>query len=62
MADLVILPAQDILGYGPEFRMNTPGTTENNWRWKLTEGAITEDMLRRLRRMGQIYDRIREEG
>ncbi len=62
VANLVMVPAQDIPGYGAEFRMNTPGTTEKNWRWKLTENAITDDMLMRLRRMGHIYDRIREEG
>ena len=62
VADLVMIPAQDLPGFGAEFRMNTPGTTQGNWRWKLTEGTITDDMLLRLRRMGQIYDRIREEG
>jgi 4-alpha-glucanotransferase len=58
VANLVIIPAQDIPGYGPEFRMNRPGTTEGNWRFKLKEGSITDDMALRLRRMGQIYDRL----
>lgn len=62
VASMVIIPAQDLPGFGAEFRMNTPGTTDGNWRWKLTENAITDDMLLRLRRMGQLYDRIREEG
>jgi 4-alpha-glucanotransferase len=61
-ADVVIIPAQDILGYGEEFRMNRPGTTEGNWRWKLVSGLITEDIVGRLRRMGHLYDRIRDEG
>jgi 4-alpha-glucanotransferase len=60
VARLVIIPAQDILGYGAEFRMNTPGTTEGNWRWKLVAGSITDDMIERLRRMGHMYDRIRD--
>jgi 4-alpha-glucanotransferase len=62
VANLVIIPAQDIVGYGPEFRMNRPGTTEGNWRFKLKEGSITDDMALRLRRMGQIYGRLRDEG
>ena len=60
IADTVIIPAQDILGYGSEFRMNTPGTIEKNWAWKLMDGSITEEMVQKLRRMGEIYDRVRE--
>jgi 4-alpha-glucanotransferase len=62
VADLVIIPAQDILGFGPEFRMNRPGTTEGNWRFKLKEASITYDMVQRLRRMAQIYTRLPEEN
>ncbi|MCX8044718.1 MAG: 4-alpha-glucanotransferase, partial [Desulfobacterota bacterium] len=58
IADLVILPAQDVLGYGAEFRMNTPGTTSGNWKWKLKRGALTEELMLRLRHMAQLYDRI----
>jgi len=60
VADLVIIPAQDILGYGAEFRMNTPGTTENNWIWKLTDEAITDKIVKKLRRMAQIFRRLPE--
>jgi 4-alpha-glucanotransferase len=36
--DLVIIPAQDLLGLGTEARMNRPGTIdERNWKWKLEE-------------------------
>lgn len=31
---LVIIPMQDILALGTEYRMNTPGTIENNWAWR----------------------------
>jgi len=34
--ELVIIPAQDLLGLGSEARMNRPGTVNgHNWRWKL---------------------------
>ena len=34
--ELVIIPAQDLLGLGTEARMNRPGTTDpRNWRWRL---------------------------
>ncbi|MCP4138578.1 MAG: 4-alpha-glucanotransferase [bacterium] len=58
VAELVIFPVQDILGYGADFRMNIPGTTEGNWGWKLTKGAITGEITGKLRRMGDLYDRI----
>jgi 4-alpha-glucanotransferase len=32
VANLAIVPMQDILGLGSEHRMNTPGTIEGNWR------------------------------
>ncbi len=61
IADLVIIPAQDILGYNHEFRMNTPGTTVNNWVWKLTEGALNGVNMGRLKRMAYMFSRIPEE-
>ena len=42
-ATLAIIPFQDFLRLGSEARMNTPGTTENNWLWRLTWEQI--DML-----------------
>lgn len=34
VANLVILPMQDVLDLAEDARMNTPGTTENNWHWR----------------------------
>lgn len=48
-ARLSIFPAQDILGLGPESRMNTPGRAEGNWSWRLEPGQLTPDLARRLR-------------
>jgi 4-alpha-glucanotransferase len=44
-----IFPVQDILGLGTEARMNTPGTTQGNWEWRLRTGQLTDDALERLR-------------
>ncbi len=33
-SELVIIPLQDILKLDSKSRMNTPGTIENNWKWK----------------------------
>ena len=46
---LSIVPAQDVLGLGSEARMNRPGVTDGNWRWRLEEGALTAALAARLR-------------
>ncbi len=33
-SDLAVLPLQDIMGLGPEGRMNTPATGTGNWSWR----------------------------
>ncbi len=35
-AKTVILPIQDVLGYGADTRMNIPGSPDGNWRYRLT--------------------------
>ena len=52
-ATIAIAPMQDFLGLGPEARLNTPGTTLNNWRWRLRPGQLTP------RRMEQIAGLVR---
>lgn len=34
VADLCIVPLQDLLGMGTAARMNTPGLSDGNWRWR----------------------------
>lgn len=62
IADLVIVPAQDILGYGSEFRMNTPGTVDRNWIWKLKDDELNSGNIGWLGRMGYIFSRSQQRG
>lgn len=57
IADLAITPLQDVLGLGSNARMNLPGTSSGNWRWRFREGALTSDLSRRLRELVVLYDR-----
>lgn len=57
VANLVILPLQDVLELGSEARMNTPGTTEGNWQWRFTWAQWDEARSERLRREIEIYGR-----
>ena len=45
-AYLFIAPLQDILSLDDTSRLNIPGTTKNNWKWKLNQPLeeIEEDM------------------
>ena len=57
VADLAIIPLQDLLGLGTEARMNLPGTAKGNWRWRFREDALTPELAKRLRDMVTLYDR-----
>ncbi len=57
-SELAIVPMQDVLALGSEHRMNVPGVTEGNWRWRLGWDMVTADTPARLRRMNEIYQRL----
>ena len=57
IADTVVLPLQDVLGLGNEARMNRPGTTENNWEWRLLPGQWSEDDAKNLADITKAHDR-----
>lgn len=42
---LAIAPMQDFLGLGSEARLNIPGTTLNNWRWRLNSSQLNAEIL-----------------
>lgn len=57
-ADVAIFPAQDLLGLPASARMNTPGTAEGNWGWRLTPGQLTPELAGRLRALAAETKRI----
>ena len=56
-ADTCIIPIQDWLGLDNSARMNTPGTVDINWSWRLKQGLLTdvlaEDVLAVTMRYGR---------
>jgi len=58
VAKLCIIPVQDYLGLGQEARMNTPSTLGNNWKWRMYQGEITEDIILKIRTIEKIYGRL----
>jgi 4-alpha-glucanotransferase len=55
---MAVVPLQDVLGLGSEARMNYPSTLGGNWTWRYTEGALTDDLSRRLLELAQTYGRM----
>jgi 4-alpha-glucanotransferase len=61
VADMAIIPLQDILGLGSEGRMNLPARPSGNWRWRFKAGQLTSEIGERLREIVLIYDRGSEQ-
>lgn len=57
VADLAIIPMQDILGLGSEARINIPSTLGNNWDWRILEGEFTDQLIEQLKKLTKLYER-----
>ncbi len=57
VAQMVIFPAQDLLGLGSEARMNTPAVADGNWSWRAPEGCWTEALAEQLAALTEATDR-----
>ncbi|MDX1546109.1 MAG: 4-alpha-glucanotransferase [Rhodothermales bacterium] len=60
VADVAIVPVQDVLGLGSEARMNTPGSDRENWAWRLRPGQLTDAHGERLRALTRLYGRAED--
>ena len=41
---IAIAPMQDFLGLGSEARINVPGTSANNWRWRVQDTQLSDTL------------------
>lgn len=57
VSDVAIAPAQDLLGLGSDHRMNVPGRSGGNWRWRLAPGRLDDALARDLRRLAELSGR-----
>jgi 4-alpha-glucanotransferase len=57
VADIAVVPLQDVLGLGSEARMNLPGRPSGNWRWRFTADMLTAPIRERLAELTRIYER-----
>jgi len=57
VAEIAIVPAQDLLELGSEARMNTPAVPEGNWAWRAPENSWTDEIAERLAALTLVTDR-----
>ena len=56
-ANVVIMPIQDLLGFGADTRINTPGKAEGNWAYRVTKEQIDSIDRNRFKYLNKTYYR-----
>ena len=57
VANMAVVPMQDLLDLGNDARMNYPSKESGNWQWRYTENMLTSVIAQRLREMAVLYGR-----
>jgi 4-alpha-glucanotransferase len=57
VAQVAMVPAQDLLELGAEARMNTPAVAAGNWSWRASESSWTPELAARLAALIEVTDR-----
>lgn len=57
VANLAMVPIQDVLGLGETARMNTPATVGINWAWRLRSRQLDKPHLAWLQELASFYGR-----
>lgn len=58
VANLAVVPMQDLLQLDDAARMNTPATTSGNWQWRMMPSDLRVDIAHRLRDLVALYGRL----
>ncbi|MGN0399699.1 MAG: 4-alpha-glucanotransferase [Blautia sp.] len=57
-ARMCIIPIQDYLGYDNTCRMNKPSTVGTNWRWRVQEKELTEELQKDILHTTKTFGRM----
>ncbi len=57
VADLAVIPHQDLAGLGGDCRMNRPGEPDGNWRFRITEWMLGQPIRERLAELVWLFGR-----
>jgi 4-alpha-glucanotransferase len=59
VANMAVIPLQDLLRLDDEARMNVPGTTSENWKWRFTWDQLNKKFNDDLISMSLLYGRVK---
>jgi 4-alpha-glucanotransferase len=57
VAQIALIPMQDVLNLGSAARMNVPGRAKGNWDWRCQSKEITPALIARLRKLTEVSGR-----
>jgi len=57
VANLCVIPMQDVLGLDSSARMNVPSESDGSWSWRLAAGALTPQLAARMATLVEVTDR-----
>jgi 4-alpha-glucanotransferase len=57
VAEMALVPAQDLLNLSSDARMNTPAVAAGNWSWRAPEGSWTPELAAALAALVEVTDR-----
>lgn len=60
VANMAIIPMQDVLGLDSWARLNTPGVGEGNWAWRFRQDEMSAQIEQRLFEMASLYGRYQQ--
>ena len=58
VCDLCIIPIQDYLVKGEEARLNTPGTAQGNWQWRVLPDFLSKELAHSIYDLTKTYGRL----
>lgn len=57
VAKMAVIPIQDLLNLDESCKMNSPGSGEDNWTWRLVPGQLTAEAESQLKLWTKLYNR-----
>ena len=58
VAKVAVIPMQDYLCLDGKARINTPSTVGINWKWRMKQDMLTDELADQIRELTQIYGRL----
>ncbi len=58
VSDTAVVPMQDYLELGKEARMNVPSTLGTNWKWRLVQEQVNDELAAKIRSWTKLYGRL----